>query len=260
MQRFLLVFVFAVSLFLKVAVVAGAEVESSGSDAEAVAVETSQPETILAANQTNISVDNEESARVRYDDPSAVLGTRAHSSSHYQKVALIPMIGGSGFNGRWYDHISNSYTFGLALDVPVSETFSCEIEGAYAKYNIAYSYFAHDFNQYTIAGNGKIYLSRGVLQPYAGLGVAGLYYQNMTRGPSYPVRYNQWVGAGQALVGADVKVSEQLAVGIRGTWVLPLFNRPATIDNGYYAFPYYEEASAMNSTFFRVMGSAKLSF
>lgn len=198
-----------------------------------------------------------------YDDASSVLGTRQHHRSYFERVSLIPMVGGSMYATRWNDHIGNSYTFGLAVDVPVSPLVSAEIEGGYARYNISYSYnpayvYNHDFDQFLLGVNTKIYLIRGVFRPYIGGGLTGVYYDNMTHGPYYPGRYSQWIGMGQLLTGADISLSDDIAIGARGAWLIPMFNRPVTSDNGVYSQPYYEEAGAINTSFYKLMATLKV--
>jgi hypothetical protein len=170
------------------------------------------------------------------------------------------MVGGADYFGRWGSHIGNAYVFGLALDVPITSRLSLEVEGSRAEYNITYSNFIHDFNQSTVGGNAKLYLLRDQLvQPFVGAGIMGVYYENMSHGPAYPYSsYNHWLGAGQLLAGADVSLTEDLALGLRTSWIIPMFNRPTTADNGRFSFPYYEEAAAINTSFYRIMGSVKV--
>src|SRR5688572_14989534 len=72
-----------------------------------------------------------------YGSASSVLGSSKHKAygytPHWKKIGLTPMIGGSMYSGAWGDHIGNSYTFGLATDIPVSPYFSAEVEGGYAR-------------------------------------------------------------------------------------------------------------------------------
>ena len=198
-------------------------------------------------------------------EAAAVLNTKAKAAEDKTtNAAIIPMIGGSGYASRWGDHIRNSYTLGLALEFPVSRIFALEAEADYGKYRVSYGNnyqaFAHDFNLYSFGGNGKIYLLRNQIRPYIGAGVLGNYYENMSHGPSYPDRYSQLIGSGQLLVGSEYEMTEELAAGLRFSWISPLFNRAQTVHNGQNAYPYYEEAAAMDTSFYRIMATAKITF
>jgi len=174
-------------------------------------------------------------------------------------VTLTPMIGGSGYVGEWGNHIQNSYQFGLAVDMPLG-IVSVEAEGGHGRYGIAYSHFKHYFNQYNVGANLKAVIVRsGIVHPYVGAGLMGLYYANMNRGPQYSyLSYNHWLGSGQVLFGAEVEVASDIAVGIRGSYVVPLINRPHTADNGVYSLPYFEEAAAINTSTYRIMGTVSI--
>lgn len=278
MNKAILVFIFAFSLFLKVSNAAGAEgnVSEVASDtSETVGVsDVQQPTTIQntinvtpAATQAPMSVQQAAPSPAPMvaqsqpnNDAASVLGTSQREESSHS-ASITPLVGGTAYNGRWYEHVKNSYTFGLLLELPASERFSIEAEGMYARSNVSYAYYGHDFDQYSIGGNGKLYLSRSIIQPYVGVGATALLYDNMTFGPKHPQgKYSRWIGAAQAIAGLDLEVAKRTAVGIRGQWVVPVLNRPGVADNGVYAYPYYEEASLMNTTFFRVMGSVRLSF
>lgn len=196
-------------------------------------------------------------------DAATVLGTKHRHSDAYSRVSIMPMVGGSFYSGRWNDHIGNAYTFGLIVEAPLNPYLSFEAEGEYAQYNISYSYnpaylYNHDFQQYQIGGNLKGYLTRGTFRPYLGGGLAGIYFNNMTHGPYFPAPYSTWVGFGQLMGGADIVVSEDISIGGRAAWLIPMFNRPGTVDNGVYSAPYYEEAGAINTTFYRLMATLKV--
>jgi opacity protein-like surface antigen len=198
-------------------------------------------------------------------DVSSVLGAR-RSEPTATHVALIPMVGGSDYKGAWGDHITHSYSLGLALEVPSSSNLAFEIEGAYNRFNTQYlqlSSFArpysHDFNQYTIGGNAKLYIVRSQINPYIGAGAAALIYENMDHGNPF-TKYNQTIGAGQLMAGADVNVSEQVAVGLRGTYLVPVLNRPDTASQGRNAMAGFEDASLMNESQYRVLGTVRMCF
>jgi hypothetical protein len=67
------------------------------------------------------------------------------------------------------------------------------------------------------------------------------------------------LGAGQALVGADIALSNQVSIGVRGSYIQPLFNRPDNTNNDSYNMQYSEENSAMKSAMYRLMGAVKIS-
>ena len=277
MEKLFLVLVFGVGLFLKVSAASGAEGflvahagetettitngdvdyddEGLGEAVEEVRAKKRhksdtriQNNLIVADRSSNGSNAGTVSASMREDRSS-------------NPLAIIPMAGGSGYQGNWNNHIGNAYSLGLALELTVSQVLALEGEVGYGRYNISYSYFSHDFNQYNYGGNAKFYLTRGLIQPWIGLGVMGVSYQNMSRGPySNQGRYDETIGAGQLLAGADIALGSSVALGLRGAYIVPLFNRPNTFNNGAYAYPYYEEAAAINSAYYKLMASLKIGF
>jgi hypothetical protein len=138
---------------------------------------------VLANNQGETSVQIINAEAVEPSDAS-------------KRIALTPMVGTSSWMGRWTPHITNEYTVGLIMEVPVTRNFSFEAEGSYARHGISYSLYSHSFDLYGLGGNGKLYLARGVVSPYLGAGVMGLYFDNMSRGPSFPQVYDHWLGSG----------------------------------------------------------------
>ncbi len=205
-----------------------------------------ESEAVLASNEGETSVQ--------------VISSQASESVHPEhRLALIPMMGVSGWTGRWNQHVTNSLAYGLILEAPISRNFSLEIEGSYAQYNISYSSFGHNFDLYGLGGNGKIYLARGTFSPFIGAGLMGLYFDNMSRGPSYPYQgYNHWLGSLQLMAGGDIALSRDISLGLRGAYVRPLFNQPATFTSGYYTNAGFEESAAINSAFFRLMGAVRI--
>lgn len=191
-------------------------------------------------------------------EAATVLGARHHNFDPYYRVSLIPMVGGSVYSGQWGNHIGNAYTFGLITDVPLTPYLNLEILGSYGQYNISYAFYGHNFQQYEIGGDLKVYLTRGLFRPYLGGGVSGIHFANMTTGPLTRIPYNQWVGFGQIMGGADIEVSEGIAIGGRAQWYLPMFNRPYTVDNGFLSAPGFEEAAAINTSFYRFMATLKV--
>lgn len=191
---------------------------------------------------------------------SAEIKASGNHSSANVGLSLIPMAGGTSYAGSWNNHIRNSYTFGAALELSIIPLLSIEAEVGQGRYYINYSNYGHNFTQYTYGGTAKFYLTRGLVQTYAGAGILGLTYQNMTHGMYSNSTYDTSLGAGQALVGADIALSNQVSLGVRGSYIQPLFNRPATVNNSPYMNPQYsEESSAMNSAMYRLMGAVKIS-
>lgn len=288
MQKFILVAVFTFSLFLKVVTASGAESEwgsnlvamkktttttvETTDDEKAVEEQKEEPKEIAKKEaeqtsriQNNINVNTPAAAPVatapQYGDASSVLGVKAASSENTQRIAIIPMVGASSFNGSWYSHVQNAYSLGIAIELPVSNNFSFEVETGYAKYNVSYAYFSHDFNQFSAGLNGKYYFSRSALQPYIGAGMTAIDYDNMSYGPMSKYQsYSRWIGAAEALAGVDVSLSQSVAIGARGEWLLPVINRPNVANNGRNAMPYSEEASLINNTQLKFMGTARVAF
>lgn len=198
------------------------------------------------------------------DDVSSVLGVRERVYDRYSRLSLTPMVGGSWYATNWNDHIGNNYTFGLALEIPMNPYLAFEIESGYAKYNISYGYapgyppYTHFFNQYLIGGNLKAYLTRTDFRPFVGGGIMGVCYEGMSRGPSMPVAYSQCIGSAQLLAGAEYVASDSVAIGIRGAYLIPMFNRPYTMSNAYTSAPGFEEAGAINTSFYKLMATLRV--
>jgi len=284
MKQTVMVTVFLIGLVLRVSVSAGAElnwdralaeldapilpseekVETTSLDKVADSTTTSTPSpqaqvsTVAATPASPPAIQQNFNITPAVAPTTTVSESAAVASQSASGIAIIPMIGGTGYSGRWNDHISNTYSLGLALEVAMSSVVALEAEGSFGKHSISYSSLRHDFQQYGVGGNIKLYpVKSALISPYLGLGLMGIYYEDMMR---YPFRYNRWVGAPQALAGVDVNVNEGLALGVRGSYLVPLLNRPATADNGIFSYPGYEEAAAIDSSFVRVMGTAKVSF
>lgn len=193
---------------------------------------------------------------------ATVLGTKASlEESNQLPTSLSPVVGFSAYNGAWQSHISNSYSLGLILELPVSESFSVEAEGGHGKYNVSYNSQGHNFNQYNLGGNAKFYLSQKKLRPYVGAGFSGIYYENLYRTIGDPAsRYNRWIGAGSLIGGADLQVANSMSVGLRAEWLVPVVNRPQTASNSGITAQGYEDASMVNTSFYRILGAVKIAF
>jgi len=198
------------------------------------------------------------------DDVTSVFGVRERVYDRYSRLSLTPMVGGTWYATDWNDHIGNNYTFGLALEVPMNPYLAFEIESGFGKYNISYGYapgfppYNHYFNQYLLGGNLKAYLTRTDFRPFVGGGLMGVCYENMSRGPSMPIAYNQCIGSAQLIAGAEYVASDDIAIGIRGAWLIPVFNRPYTMSNAYTSAPGFEEAGAINTSFYKLMATLRV--
>jgi outer membrane protein W len=186
-------------------------------------------------------------------------------------TTLSPLLGGAQFQGPWSVNVRNQYTFGLALDIPVTKYFSFEIEGGYGNYRIAYTpnpnlLVAYSFNQFLLGGNAKVHLtsSQSLVRPFVGAGLSALYYEGMSRMMPDGSRaaHEHLLGAANLMVGVDVKLSESVSVGARGTYLMPLINRPFTANavgaSGLQAAAGYEETGFMNASMFRLLGSVSI--
>ncbi len=195
------------------------------------------------------------------------------TSSPSKAVSLIPMVGGAFYQNtnrynNWSDHITNNHTFGLALDIPITQKLSFELEGARGDYDISYGlydnygnfsnrYVYHSFQVYSLGGNLKLFpLNHAIFQPFLGLGMLGMWFQNIN---GYNLN-DPFVGSGQLMAGSDFVVSEGWALGIRGAWIVPMFNKPDAFSNVYgnTSAQGFEEASAVNSNFFRLLGTLRV--
>lgn len=222
-------------------------------------------------NNVRVSVQGGDTSLNNHNESNLSANMQGGSNSPAGHAAITPMVGLANYYGAWGEHVSNTYSLGLGLEVAMNSLISFEVEGGYSKYNVGYSYYRpysnqyhfykHDFNQYNIGANTKLYISRSFIQPWIGVGAMGLYYENMTRDAANPYySTNQWVGAIQPLAGVDVEVVKGFAVGMRGSYIIPLINKPQTADNGVVSAPYFEEASLMNTSFYKVMLDAKVMF
>jgi len=289
MNHLFLVIIFIAGLMIKAGEVAGADAEfvvdaktsevttESTATKPLVASVTSDPlEPIDTTGQVQPQLETAvvttaEGAQASGGAGGALLTTEPVAEAPTKrKVYLTPLIGGSVYTGGygnnlWKDHIYDGKTFGIAIDVPLSNHVNFEVEGARGDYDISYGSYgpmgnyvaAHGFHVYSLGGNLKLYpLSHSVLQPYAGAGLMGLWYKDIS---SVEMR-DPFIGAGQLMLGTDFFLSERFALGVRGAWVQPLFNRPNTYPAFYgpTTLQGYEEASAVNQGFVRIMGTVKM--
>ena len=273
-----LVLVFAVCFLLKVNLaiaatesVAAAASSSAGHESQitnnnSITIESPAPATIPVDSTARIEpvvvspvlASNDESEAV------AVLGVRHREERRAGTVGLIPLFGWSTYTGTWGNYVSNSYSTGLILDLAVNPFFSLEAEGSYGEYQTIYSAVGpHRFKQYGIGGNLKVYLTRGFLRPYHGAGILGNYYENMFNVDPYYGRlrnYSQWVGSGQIVGGADLELVNNISIGARAAWIKPIFNQPQTVEGYPVVPPAFADAALMNVSYFRFLGTVKVSF
>jgi len=289
MKKFLLVLVFAVSFVIKAATVFGADVTQenlpkekpvkakSKVKVEKIKAEEPKTEDIDESTELNdrsseMKIQNNitfgqvtnpnggESVPVKNSNSTGSSTTGEIKQTHNTVgLALIPMGGGTLYQGRWNGHIRNNYTLAVALELSIIPLLSLEAEVGQGRNYISYSNYGHNFTQYTYGGSAKFYLTRGLVQTYLGGGVLGITYQNMTYGIDSMTSYDRTIGAGQAIAGAEIALSPNVALGARGSYIVPLFNRPQVMSNGGYAYPGYEESSAMDTAMYRLMGTLKIS-
>lgn len=220
-----------------------------------ITVHAARPEPAAVASASGVLLETSE-----VKAPSAVGST-----------TLTPLMGGSQFQGPWSVNVRNQYTFGLALDIPVTKYFSFEIEGGYGNYRIAYTpnpnlLVAYSFNQFLLGGNAKVHLtsSQSTIRPFVGAGLSALYYEGMSRMMPNGARapYEHVLGAANLMVGLDVKLSDSVSVGARGAYLMPLINRPFTANSvgasGLQAAPGFEETGFLNASMFRLLGSVSI--
>lgn len=206
------------------------------------------------------------------DEVASVLGTRAerYDRQNPKRHSLAPSFGKIMYATDWKHHIDNDYSLGLMYEMPLGFFTALEIEGFYAKNQIQYTIpsgrrsvlVTHGFDQLAFGPNFKFYFTRHGFRPYAGLGLMALHYggmQKVSRTTGRVVEeYGQWIGSGQAMLGADFEVTSGVAFGARASYMMPLLNRPKTADNGVFATNGFEEAAAINTGFFKFMGNVKV--
>lgn len=185
-----------------------------------------------------------------------VLAEKSYSESAAFPVALFPMIGATMYAGNWNNHIGNAFSLGLGLEVPITDLLSAEAQGGYGNFNITHSGVMKDFNQYWLGAGMRVYANRTrVFRPYIALGMDAVNYENMV---TFNDKNNRWVGVSQLAVGSDFGFMENVSFGLRGSWHKPILNRPVTNDVGGFSHPAYADNAAINTDFFRVMGTVKV--
>ena len=209
--------------------------------------------------ENNITIDGRSPAygAIPVAAAPAVLSTVANASDvlSSRPLSITPVAGATAFQGAWYNHISNRGTVGLILDIPIFSIFSIEAEAQYGRFNLSYSNYSHNFSQYTGGANAKVTLGNGLFQPYLAAGMMAVYYQGMANTGYTNNIANQMVGAGQVVAGLDLNLLGGVAVGARGELLHPMTNLPP-VNGGTGS----QDAAAMNSNFYRILGTVKVSF
>jgi hypothetical protein len=72
--------------------------------------------------------------------------------------------------------------------------------------------------------------------------------------------YNRTIGAGQLVAGADVALFSGVAIGARGEVLRPMTNLPPNYSQGNYAAQGAEDAAAMSTNFYRILGTVRVNF
>jgi hypothetical protein len=177
-------------------------------------------------------------------------------------IRISPFLGRLSFEGPWANHVNNRFSTGLLMDYILTSSTSIEIEGSYAKSHVTYDSFSHPFSQYGVGGYFRVNLAdTEIVQPYMSAGIGWNYFEGMSHGPRYLFvpRYNDWLISGGLNVGMNFRVTRKTALGIRGSYAASLLHRPDLIESGLRATPYYEEASLMNTSFYRLMALVQVS-
>jgi hypothetical protein len=214
-------------------------------------------------------VDHEEATEVAVvERGSARVETEVRDPyRQYMEMSLTPMIGWQQYYGSWGQQIYNNYSFGLSLEIPLHPIFSLEVEGSYAQNKINWAgpgpispfMGLHNFNQYSLGLNGKLYIVRSrVFNPYVGAGILASLFDGLWSIRRYGY-YSQATGSGQLMAGVDINLFKNVAIGARGSLVVPVIT-PFVPNNGYVAAPGFEDASAISTAYFRAMGTVKVSF
>ncbi|MBY0371290.1 hypothetical protein K2X33_11425 [bacterium] len=205
---------------------------------------------------------------------AVTLVARSNGGESSSGLRLTPMAGAGLHIGPWKFSVRNQYTFGLALEMPVSRFFAVELEGGFTKYWISYtqSFEArgnipkpddysvdYQFNQFLAGTNAKVYLTDTRLRPFIGLGATAVLY-DVSRGVGAArTAYRPLVGYGSLMAGVDFRINKSISVGARAQWLTPLINRPMTAaDSSTTSYRGYEEAAMINSNFTRFMGSVTI--
>lgn len=241
----------------------------------APAVEVAAPAAPAPVTEAPVAVPAKELKSVAmstsaYPNQGMVLETRGYQPADYNRsTGFTPMFGASIYQGLWGANIRNQYTFGLAIEMPVSRYFSFELEGGYADYKVAYQHaggpvVAYSFQQYNAGGNAKIYLSGARFRPFIGGGLQAMFYDKMSRTTvdGNRVPYSHLMGSAQLMAGLEFAVNESISLGGRFSYLIPVINKPFTANvieaTGAQAAVGQEETGIVNNGVFRIMGTVSV--
>lgn len=283
-----LVFLFALVLLLKVtslAVAADGGIYDSDADLYAAASKQDQSAATSGNNNTTVQVQkntvlepvetSKHKLASREDaDVALVLGTH-HHHGYYNRTAVMPIVGTSLISPEGIS-VSNAYNLGLGLEFPMSPQFSLEAEGSYTpdarwvdNRGIPVAPPGaplpprpfRDFSMWTLGGNMKVYLNEYGFRPYLGGGLMARYYDGKSL--PYQQAYTRWTGDAQIFAGFDYNVAYNVAIGPRAAYVVPVFNKIGYYNSPalYYApGPYGADRDIINSSYWKLTASAKVSF
>jgi len=191
-------------------------------------------------------------------DAASVLGTHEYHAG--PRASITPMIGGVIYGGGWKDYVNNTVSLGVAIDIPVSYLLSFELEGGYARFTRSFLWGqGRGFDVWDGGGSLKVYFTRGVVRPYVGAGMLANYYDGMMFPGTYGrLASSQLIGSGQLLGGAEISLSEGISIGARAAWIVPMINRPYTFDNAFTPAPGTADASMINTSFYKLMGTVSI--
>lgn len=242
-------------------------------------IASATPETIHTKVENNIFLEKREPATgMAAAAAPAVVSAVVGEVTSSRPMSLTPLAGYTAFQGPWYSHIANRGTVGLILDIPVISLFSIEAEGHFGRFNMSYSGYGRNFNQYSGGANAKLTLGKGLLQPYLGAGMMAVYYEGLGQpgmGQGQGPQSNRVIGAGQIFAGAEINLMAGVAIGARAEFLRPMMNLPPRysyagqgytgqgqggFNNNQQTQNGEAEADAMSSAFYRLLGTVRVSF
>jgi len=249
-----------------------------GEDLKSEKLASEKRETVHTKVENNIILERRDPATgIAAAAAPAVISAVAQEATSSRPMSITPLAGYTAFQGAWYSHIANRGTVGLILDIPLISILSLEAEGHFGRFNMSYSGYGRNFNQYSGGANAKFTLGRGIFQPYVGAGMAALYYEGIgPRGMSLGPQTNQVIGAGQVFAGAEINLFAGIAIGARAEFLRPMMNLPPRMGtSGQWGQPAGQpggqigqsgqsemaaEGDVMSSAFHRLMATVRVSF
>src|SRR5690606_25727243 len=134
-------------------------------------------------------------------------------------LGLMPLVGTTRYVGPLNDCVTPGLGLGLAVELPVLERFSLELEGGFERASVLNRGFLYEFERAQLGLNLKSYVTRGFFNPYVGAGFHGVRY-----GGILPDEH--LLGAAQAMAGVELALSPSLSLGARVAFTLPVVNLP----------------------------------